>query len=325
MFEAITQHLTALAMSIGLEPEHVKQFAYAHGLGSLWEIVRDTYLNPYAMVVVPLWFLLCWFYPAEPNREIRKAPNISMDFLYPLFNLPVAVLIVSTSIDLMRAGFKKFLPFMDTGLLDHQPIVVQAIGAFLIVDLMFYVAHVMKHKIRWLWYFHSIHHSQRYVNALTTFRNHPFEGIINAAIKIVPIAIVGGSYPAWALFVFFNDMWSYYIHADLRTNLGPFKYILVSPQNHRFHHTIEPALIDRNFGERLTVWDWMFGTLHTGFDDYTETGVKGCEWIEETSTSPIGLWMTWIRQFVYPFRMIGRDIRAYFQAPIAAGITSNTE
>ena len=133
-------------------------------------------------------------------------------------------------------------------------------------------------------------------------------------IKTVPIAIIGGTYPGWALFAFFNGMWGYYIHADLRTNMGPLKYVLVTPQNHRLHHTIEPSLIDRNFGERLTVWDWMFGTLHTDFDTYTATGVKGWEMIEETSAAPFALLTAWLRQFLFPFRMIGEDVRRYLQA-----------
>jgi sterol desaturase/sphingolipid hydroxylase (fatty acid hydroxylase superfamily) len=222
--------------------------------------------------------------------------------------------LVAGGIALIYGLVDRTLPAVATGLLDDQPVVVQAIGAFLIFDLMFYVAHVLKHRIRWLWYFHAIHHSQRYVSPLTGRRNHPCEEIINAAIKVVPIAIVGGSYPGWVLFAFFNNMWGYYIHADLRTNMGPLKYVLVSPQHHRLHHTIEPSLADRNFGERLTVWDWMFGTLHTDFDTYTATGVKEFEGIEEHSGSPLGLTIAWLRQFLFPFRMIGLDLQQYFRA-----------
>jgi len=314
VFDAITQHLAALAMAIGVDPQDAKRFAYAHGLSSLWDLVRDLYLSSYLMLVVPLWLVLGRLRPAEQTAGMRKRPHLSLDFIYPLFCLPVTVTVVAGGVALINEAVKKYLPSLATGLLDDQPIAVQAIGAFLITDLMFYVAHVLKHKVRWLWYFHAVHHSQRYVNPLTTLRNHPLETITNAVIKTVPIAIVGGTYPAWALFAFFNNMWGYYIHADLRTNMGPLKYILVSPQNHRLHHTIEPDLIDRNFGERLTVWDWLFGTLHTDFDTYTATGAKGCEAIEERSAAPFGLLMAWLRQFLFPFRMIGADVRRYLQA-----------
>jgi sterol desaturase/sphingolipid hydroxylase (fatty acid hydroxylase superfamily) len=302
-------------MAIGVDPQAVKGFANAHGLGSLWTLVSGLYLSPYIMLfVVPFWLALGWLRPAEPSKGVRKSPHIALDFIYPILCLPLEITITVASIALIQQGVETYLPSLSTGLLDHQPIAVQALGAFLITDFMFYVAHWIKHKVPWLWYFHAVHHSQRYVNPLTTLRNHPFEAVINAVIKTVPIALIGGSYPAFALFVFFNNMWGYYIHADVRVNWGPLKYVLVTPQNHRLHHTIEPALIDRNFGERLTLWDWMFGTLHTGFDDYTATGVKGFEWIEETSTTPFGLVSAWGRQMVFPFWMIGHDVLRFVRA-----------
>ena len=319
VFDTITQQLVAWATAIGLEPTRLKELAYGTDFGkSLWDLVRDLYLNPYVMLLVlPFWFTLGWFRPASDDGR-RKAPHIALDFVYPILSIPIQIGVAVATIALIQQAFETWLPFLSTGLLDDQPIAVQALGAFLITDFMFYVAHWLKHKVPWLWYFHAVHHSQRYVNPLTTLRNHPFEGVINAAIKTVPIAMIGGSYPAFALFVFFNNMWGYFIHADVRINWGPIKYVLVTPQNHRFHHTIEPALIDRNFGERLTLWDWMFGTLHTGFDDYTATGVPGCEWIEETSTTPHGLVGAWARQMVFPFWMIGADIARYFRTRRAA-------
>jgi sterol desaturase/sphingolipid hydroxylase (fatty acid hydroxylase superfamily) len=294
--------------------EAAQQFAEAHGLGGFWALARDLYLNPYVILfVIPLWFTLGWLRPAERREGLRKSPHVALDFIYPILSLPLEVTIVVSCIGLINQGVETYLPWLATGMADDQPIVVQAIAAFLITDFMFYAAHWLKHKVPWFWYFHAVHHSQRYVNPLTTQRNHPLEGVINAVIKTVPIAMIGGSYPAWALFAFFNNMWGYFIHSDLRINWGPIKYVLVTPQNHRFHHTIEPALIDRNFGERLTLWDWMFGTLHTGFDDYTATGVEGCEWIEETSTTPFGLIGAWGRQMVFPFYMIGTDVLRYLR------------
>lgn len=305
----ITEQLMAAASAIGLEKESLKAFAAAHGLLPVWDLFRDLYFNPYYMlVVIPLFLLLGRIWPAEKPGPHAKA-SLALDFFYPALCLPIGATLVVTGIVLIRKTFETYIPFLDSGLLDDRPLVIQAAGAFLITDLMFYVAHVLKHKVRWLWYFHAVHHSQRYVNALTTHRNHPLEALVNATIKTVPIAIVGGSYPAWALFAVVNDMWGYYIHANVRTNMGPFKYVLVTPQNHRLHHTIEPDLVDRNFGERLVLWDWLFGTLHKNFNTYTGTGVKGCEWMEERSATPLGLAAAWMRQFVYPFRMIAADVR----------------
>ena len=308
-FNDLYEQLDAMIAALILHKENVKALLLYYHLEPVWSLLRDLYLNPYYMLfVIPLWFVLGRVWPANKSGPHARA-SVVLDFFYPVLSLPVQVALVVPAAALLRETLETYLPFMSTGLLDDEHIVIQALGAFLIADLMFYVAHVLKHKVPWLWYFHAIHHSQRYVNPLTTHRGHPFEGLINTVIKIVPIAIVGGSYPAWTLFVLVNGMWGYYIHANVRTNLGPLKYIIIAPQHHRLHHTIEPDQIDRNYGERLVLWDWIFGTLYKKFDVYPETGVRGCEEIEEKSTSPVGLVAVWISQFIYPFKRIYFDIR----------------
>jgi sterol desaturase/sphingolipid hydroxylase (fatty acid hydroxylase superfamily) len=318
-FYWITAQLTTLLSSLGIEKEMLKASFAAYGLEPVWALARDTYLNPYYMLlVIPLWLLVARFWPAQQPGPHARA-SLWLDFLYPLFSLPIQATLVVGGIVVINAAFKTYLPFLDTGLLNNQPLAIQAIGAFLITDFMFYVAHFLKHKVRWLWYFHAVHHSQRYVNALTTHRNHPFEKLIDAAIKTVPIAIVGGSYPAFLLFTLVNGMWGYYIHSNVRINLGPLNWVFVIPQNHRMHHTIDADKIDMNFGERLVIWDLLFGTLYKNFSVFTQTGVKGCEWIEERDPRPLGLAAAWVRQFVYPFRMIAADIRNFVVRLSASG------
>jgi sterol desaturase/sphingolipid hydroxylase (fatty acid hydroxylase superfamily) len=279
----------------------------AVGLSPLRDLARDTYLSPYIMLfAVPLWFTAGRLWPAERPKTPVYA-NVSLDFLYPLFSLPVRATLVAGTVAFVTQTLSSLVPRPALGLLDHQSIAVQGIGAFLITDLMFWIAHYLKHKVRFLWHFHAIHHSQRYVNPLTTYRNHPCELIINAVIKAIPLAIVGGTYPTWFWFTFLNDMWGFFLHANLRMSLGPLNWVIVTPQNHRLHHTIEPELIDRNFGERLVLWDWLFGTLHRGFDTYTPTGVPECVAVEERAATAWGLVSAFLRQLLYPFRMLLQD------------------
>lgn len=316
-FDWITEQLVLFLATLGLEKESIKAAFEARGLGSLWVLIRDLYLNPYNLLLVfPLWLLLSRLWPAEDQTSENRS-SLALDFLYPLFALPIEASLIAAGALFINGLFETYVPLLDTGLLDDQPLVVQTAGAFLIADFMFYVAHVIKHKVPWLWYFHSVHHSQRHLNLFTTHRNHPMEDWTNLVIKTVPVAIVGGSYPAWTIFLLVNNMWGYYIHANIRTNMGALKYVLVTPQNHRLHHTIEANQMDRNYGERLTVWDWIFGTLWKDFDAYPKTGVKECEWIEERTATPWGLAGAWLKQFAYPFWMIGRDVSQFFSQNLA--------
>jgi sterol desaturase/sphingolipid hydroxylase (fatty acid hydroxylase superfamily) len=305
----ITEQVILLATSIGLDKNTIKAAFASYGFDPLWDLLRDTYLSPFAMLfAVPLFLILGRIWPGDKNRPLFSKYFV-MDFLYPVLALPVQVTLIVTGISLINKFFEAHIPFLHTGLVNGQPLVVQGLAAVLVVDLMFYVGHWLKHKVPWLWYVHSVHHSQRHLNPFTTFRNHPFELLIDAAIKTVPVAIIGGSRPTWLLFALVDGVWGYYIHSNIRTNLGPLKYIIVTPWHHKFHHTIEPEQIDKNFGERFTVWDWLFGTQSRDFDVYPDTGVKGLEWIEEKGAGPLALIKAWLLQFIYPFWMIGRDLR----------------
>jgi sterol desaturase/sphingolipid hydroxylase (fatty acid hydroxylase superfamily) len=310
MFHQITDQLIGWLAYLGVNKEAVKGAFEAYGLEPLWVLLRDIYFNPYVMLfAIPLLLLLKRIWPADDSARSPFTCYVLLDFLYPILTLPVQVTVIVTGVSVIDRFFKTHLPFLKTGLVERQPLWLQGLAAVLIVDFMFYVAHWLKHKIPWLWYFHAVHHSQRQLSPFTTFRNHPFEGLINAAIKTAPVAAIGGTRPTWLLFALFDNMWGYFIHSNIRMNLGPLKYILVTPQNHRVHHTINPEQIDRNFGERLTLWDWLFGTIHKDFDAYPETGVKGCEQIEEKSARPFELIRAFVLQLVYPFWMIGRDLR----------------
>jgi sterol desaturase/sphingolipid hydroxylase (fatty acid hydroxylase superfamily) len=309
IFQLISDELIGWLALLGVDKQAIKAAFEAYGLEPLWAVLRGVYFNPHEMLfAVPL--LLLWrIRPADNSARTLFSGYVVLDFLYPIFVLPIQATVIVGGISVIDSFFKTHIPFLKSGLVDGQPLWIQGLAAIVIVDFMFYVAHWLKHKIPWLWYFHAVHHSQRQLNPFTTFRNHPFEALINAAIKTVPIAAIGGTRPTWFLFAVIDGIWGYFIHSGIRTNLGPLKYILVTPQNHWLHHTINPEQIDRNFGERLTAWDWLFGTIYKDFDAYPETGIKGYEWIEEKSARPFDLIKAFVLQFVYPFWMIGRDLQ----------------
>ena len=118
---------------------------------------------------------------------------------------------------------------------------------------------------------------------------------------------MGGDYTFWVAVAYVNVLWDYFIHANVKTNLGWLRYMFVSPQFHRIHHSIEARHVDTNFGERLVVWDWVFGTVVKDATVYPETGVAGCGAIEERSLNPLRLLGAYLRQCAYPFVMIGRS------------------
>jgi hypothetical protein len=201
------------------------------------------------------------------------------------------------------------LPSLNTALLDNKPLWLQILGAFIIGDLMFYVCHWLRHKVKWLWYFHSIHHSQEHLSPLTIYRFHFGDQIARDLITTVPIAFVGGAPITWSIVVVLFNFWGHFIHSNVKTNLGPLKYIFVSPQFHRCHHSVMPEHVNSNYGERLIIWDFLFGTMVKDFNCYPPTGVNGIErWVVESDSTMRALTTYWFKQTFYPFYKIGQSI-----------------
>jgi len=276
-------------------------------LGDVWLLLRDYVFSSqvWLMGVLPCLVLERFF--SLGRRRGWLTPNLLVDLSFPIFGVLLAT-VSGTALVAVKWFYDTYLPFLNIGLLDaHPSILVQGMGAFLITDLMFYVSHRIRHKVKWLWHFHAVHHSQREMNPLTTNRGHFVEGIVNTVVRTLPIAIVGGSYPTWFLFGVLNNFWGYFIHSNLKVHLGVFGRFIVTPQYHRVHHSIEEPHWDKNFGERLTLWDHLFRTAYSNLEEYPPTGVPDPVPVE-TSRTPWGLAKSWFWLNVYPFQAIWRSL-----------------
>ena len=90
-------------------------------------------------------------------------------------------------------------------------------------------------------------------------------------------------------------------HSNIRTNFGLLRYILVTPQSHRIHHSIEKKHQDKNFAVTFSIWDFIFGTQHLEFDEYPDTGVEDDRFPIERKNGVFAIIGTWFRQLIYPF------------------------
>jgi sterol desaturase/sphingolipid hydroxylase (fatty acid hydroxylase superfamily) len=95
-------------------------------------------------------------------------------------------------------------------------------------------------------------------------------------------------------------------HGNIRSNYGVLKYILVTPQSHRIHHSIEERHWGKNLGTYFTIWDRLFGTLYPHYDEYPATGIPDGRFPCEKSLNPLHLAGNFVRQFFYPFGLVLR-------------------
>ena len=153
-----------------------------------------------------------------------------------------------------------------------------------------------------------IHHSQRNLNLFTDFRYHVLEYIVSTTITIIPILALGVEATYIVYVIMFTMFLTRIYHANIKTNLGPLRYVLVTPQSHRIHHSIEPHHRDKNFGVLLSIWDRLFGTQYTGYEEYPDTGVEDRNFPEDESKFALNLFLSPILQHIYPFCAIAKSI-----------------
>jgi len=140
---------------------------------------------------------------------------------------------------------------------------VGAVVGFLILDLAVYAQHVVFHHVPVLWRLHRVHHADTEFDVTTGIRFHPVEIVISLAWKLSVVVAFG--IPALAVLVFevVLNAGAMFSHANVSLPRGVdrlLRLLIVTPDMHRVHHSVEPSELNANFGFNLSVWDRAFGT-----------------------------------------------------------------
>jgi sterol desaturase/sphingolipid hydroxylase (fatty acid hydroxylase superfamily) len=157
-----------------------------------------------------------------------------------------------------------------------------AIAASLaLLDLAIYVQHVLFHALPALWRLHRVHHTDLELDVTTGVRFHPLEILLSAGIRVGVVGILGAPIAGVIAFEILLNAGSLFSHANVWLPERAdrlLRMVIVTPDMHRVHHSIDGAERDRNFGFTLSWWDGLFGTYHAQprqGDDAMELGVAG--------------------------------------------------
>jgi sterol desaturase/sphingolipid hydroxylase (fatty acid hydroxylase superfamily) len=181
----------------------------------------------------------------------------------------------------------------------EAPFWVAVIVSMLLLDLAIYLQHVMFHAVPGLWRLHRMHHADLDFDATTGLRFHPIEILISTAIKLAVVAALGP--PALAVLVFevILNATAVFNHANIdlpRPLDRVLRWIVVTPDMHRVHHSINPRETDSNYGFNLPWWDRLLGT-------YIPQPARGHEEMEiglEQFRTRRDLWLDWM--LIQPLR-----------------------
>ena len=142
---------------------------------------------------------------------------------------------------------------------------LEFILSFMALDLIAqYFSHYLLHKVKWMWKFHMVHHSDTHIDVSSGTRHHPGDYLIRELFSLGVIVIMGMPLAFYLIYRLSTVFFTYWTHANIKMPSWIDKlmsYIVVTPDLHKFHHHYERPWTDTNFGNVLSIWDRLFGTL----------------------------------------------------------------
>jgi sterol desaturase/sphingolipid hydroxylase (fatty acid hydroxylase superfamily) len=181
------------------------------------------------------------------------------------------------------------------GPVSHQPLWLQCFEILLVSDFVDYWTHRTLHTSS-LWRIHAIHHSPEEMNWISSSRVHPLNDLITRTCQLLPILALGFSAAAIISVVPLVAFYVMFLHANLKWDFGPFRWILVSPAYHRWHHASDLEGIDKNFAGIFPIWDVLFKTAYFPRVLPKRYGLKGRQIPENLAT-----------HLLFPFRTSDGD------------------
>src|SRR5436309_10026892 len=100
--------------------------------------------------------------------------------------------------------------------------------------------------------------------------------MVTNVLQSVPLYLLGFRGPALAALVPALGFYALFVHANLRWDFGPLRYVVASPAFHRWHHTSQAEGLDRNFAGLFPWIDLLFGTFYLPRDCHAQHfGIAG--------------------------------------------------
>ncbi len=249
-----------------------------------WSIVADwRYL-----ACLPALMLVELLAPARPRPRDQRAA-LAQDATWFVLSSLLGVTVVAGYLAVLSRG-------VDALSRSWRPDAVPVIGtvgaallALVVGDLAQWYSHRLHHRVALLWSFHVVHHSQTAMNVLSDNRQHVVETLVTATFTFLPARLLGLDAAGAGTLTIITLVISAFIHANIRTDLGPLRFVLISPQAHRVHHSTDPGHFDTNYGTVFAWWDYLFGTRHPDRHIYPDTGIEDPAFPLEQRSNPIAL------------------------------------
>lgn len=201
-----------------------------------------------------------WRQPRRPPFRLVSARRF-VNVLMLAVNIAIVRIVLISSL----VGVAVMAQDGEVGLLRLLPLPdpVSFLLAFVALDLVVYWQHRMFHLAPWFWRVHAVHHSDVEFDQTTGVRFHPVEIVLSTIIKGAAVVAIGATPLAVLVFEVVLSSSSLFNHANARMPRALdriLRWVLVTPDMHRIHHSVDSDEHNRNFGFCLTWWDRLFGS-----------------------------------------------------------------
>ncbi|MFC6705373.1 sterol desaturase family protein [Flexivirga alba] len=220
----------------------------------------DSLTSLRAVTIGPLAFaLIALFLAAERLRPAQRRALVARgdrhDVLYTVLNIVVVLPLVTALTLSLDVVVRRVAPWVILPRIGTVPRWGAILAIVVAMDACNWLVHLANHRIRLLWRFHELHHSQEDMNVLTVFRTHPLIHV-SYVLAVIPalVLIANGELPT-LLLVFYGGAVAF-AHSNTNLGFGPLERVFVSPNYHRIHHRLVGPQ-DLNLGFTLTIWDQL--------------------------------------------------------------------
>jgi len=138
------------------------------------------------------------------------------------------------------------------------------LGIFLLDLIGAWLIHWIEHRVRWMWKFHLIHHTDTTIDVTSGLRHHPGETILRSSFGLLAVLIAGVPIGVFFIYQTLSILFAQITHANVRSPLRldrVLSWIFVTPNMHKVHHHFKQPLTDTNYGNIFSIWDRLFGTF----------------------------------------------------------------
>jgi sterol desaturase/sphingolipid hydroxylase (fatty acid hydroxylase superfamily) len=206
------------------------------------------------------------------------------------------IVVPGTAVSLALLGTQR-----GSGLLNHLALSSWStiVGSVILLDLAIYLQHVMFHAVPALWRLHRVHHADLDFDVTTGARFHPIEIILSMLIKFGVVAALGAPALGVLIFEVLLNATSMFNHGNVRIPVRLdrcLRWLIVTPDMHRVHHSILVGETNSNFGFSLPWWDRLLGT----YRDQPAAGHEGMTIGIEQFREARELWLD--QMLLQPFR-----------------------